>query len=150
MMRKILSTLLLSAVSLVANASIVVDNAFVRAVPPGQQNTAVFMTLHNTADKPATLIAASSSIATVAELHTHTEQSGVMQMRQIKQIALNAASKTELKPGGLHIMLLGLNKTLLDGDSIDLTLKYADGSEQQLTVPVQPVVTPEQHQHHHH
>lgn len=147
MMRTILCTLLLSAISLSAHAAVEVENAFIRAIPPGQQNTAAFMTLHNTSAKALTLVSARASVATATELHTHTEQNGVMQMRQVAEIELKAGSKTELKPGGLHIMLLGLTESLAAGDNVELTLKYADGSEQQLAVPVQPVTAG--HHHHH-
>jgi copper(I)-binding protein len=76
-------------------------------------------------------------VANVVELHTHIHDEGVMRMRKIEQIELPAGATTLLEPGGLHVMLIDLKQPLQDGSRIDLTLEYADGSMQQIEVPVQ-------------
>jgi hypothetical protein len=117
-------------------ADVSIEQPFARATPPGQPNSAAFMQLSNKGEATA-LVAAHSSVANVVELHTHIHDEGVMRMRKIEQIELPAGATTLLEPGGLHVMLIDLKQPLQDGSRIDLTLEYADGSMQQIEVPVQ-------------
>lgn len=78
--------------------SVTVENAYARAVPPGQPNSAAFLTLVNTSDTDHSLKAAASPVAATVELHTHTNNNGVMEMRQVPQIDVPAKGRTELKP----------------------------------------------------
>lgn len=133
------SALLFSSFSF-ATESIKIHDPYARAVPPGQPNSAAFMQLENTSSIDLALTSALSSVSEVTELHTHTDVDGVMQMRQVESIALPAGETAELKPGGLHIMLIGLKQPLADGDQIDLTLSYSDGSATELTLPVRHVM----------
>lgn len=151
-MRKLFvaSALLFSSLTF-AGEDVIIENAFARAVPPGQPNSAAFMTLDNHGHHDASLVSASSSVAEVTELHTHTDVDGVMQMRQIDTIEIPAGQQTHLQPGGLHVMLIGLKQNLADGDQIDLTLTFADGSEKALEIPVRHAmpVHSDGHQHSH-
>lgn len=117
-------------------ADVSIEQPFARATPPGQPNSAAFMQLSNKGEATA-LVAAHSSVANVVELHTHIHDEGVMRMRKIEQIELPAGATTLLEPGGLHVMLIDLKQPLQDGSRIDLTLEYADGSMQQIEIPVQ-------------
>lgn len=128
--------------SQLALAEVVVDHPYARAVPPGQSNSAAFMDLQNNSRKQVALISASTSVAGSVELHTHRHtEDGTMQMRQIPQVTMFAKERVVLKPGGHHIMLIGLKKPLAEGDVIDLTLNFDDGSSQQLEVPVKSVIS---------
>lgn len=120
--------------------AIQIQHPYARAMPPGQPNSAAFMTLRNMADKANAVVAASSPAAEVVELHTHTMDGGMMKMRRIEQIDIPAGGETELKPGGLHIMLIGLKEQLKPGMKIALTLKFADGSESTIEAPVQEIM----------
>jgi copper(I)-binding protein len=95
-----------------------------------------FLTLHNKDTAEHTVVAAESPVAKAVELHTHTNDNGVMRMRKIDSITVPAGGMTMLKPGGLHIMFIGLNRALNAGDSVPLTLVFADGSRIALDVPV--------------
>jgi len=131
----LLTALCLSS-SMAFAADISVEQPVARATPPGQPNSAAFMQLVNKGETTA-LVAAKSSVADVVELHTHTNDEGVMRMRKIEKIELPAGETTVLQPGGLHVMLIGLKQPLQAGSQIDLSLEYADGSQQQVEVPVQ-------------
>lgn len=120
--------------------TIQIQHPYARAVPPGQPNSAAFMTLHNRGDKANAVVAASSPAAEVVELHTHTMDGGMMKMRRVEQIDIPAGGETELKPGGLHIMLIGLKEQLNPGMKVSLTLKFADGSESTIEAPVQDIM----------
>jgi hypothetical protein len=111
-------------------------DAYVRAVPPGQPNSASFMTLTNASSGDIVLKGAESPAAKVVELHTHTMSDGMMRMRQVEQIDLPAGQSVKLQPGGLHVMMIGLQQKLVPGEQIDLALVFGDGSKLQLKVPV--------------
>lgn len=86
------------------------------------------MTLVNTSDVDHSVKSAASPVAATVELHTHTNNNGVMEMRQVPQIDIPAKSRVELKPGGLHIMLIGLTRELNVGENAQITLTFEDGS----------------------
>lgn len=137
-MKKILLLLLLTKLILSANNLEIID-PYARATPPNMKNSAVFMTLKNSTKEDKTIVKASSNVAKFVELHTHNMKNGVMTMYEIPEIKVLANHTTVLKPAGLHIMLIELNKTLNIGDSIELNLEFEDGTIQSLNVPVKSV-----------
>jgi copper(I)-binding protein len=130
------------AASAKAADAVKAENPFVRAVPPGQPNSAAFMVLVNSSDVAHQVVSASSPVANTVELHTHTNNNGVMEMRQISQIDVPAQGKAELAPGGLHIMLIELRQELKVGESVAVTLNFADGSTSVVDAPIQEVTPP--------
>ncbi|MCF6282629.1 MAG: copper chaperone PCu(A)C [Candidatus Polarisedimenticolaceae bacterium] len=133
-----LFTMLLLALSQQAFASdIAVSDAYVRAIPPGQTNSAAFMTLHNHNMQSKTLVGVESMVADVVELHEHKHEDGMMKMRRVEGgIEIAPHAMTELKPGGLHVMLIGLKQKLVPGEMIHLTLKFDDNSTQDVHAEV--------------
>lgn len=127
------------AVNSVFADSITVKNAYVRAVPDGQPNSAAFMVLVNNSAQDRALVNARSNVSKVVELHTHTKENGMMKMRQVKQIAIKAKNETVLKPGGLHVMFIGLKQALKVGSNVDLQLEFDDGAVVKLSIPVKMV-----------
>lgn len=108
---------------------VTVVDPYVRAVPPGQPNSAAFMQLQNKSTTEHAIVKAESPVSNVVELHTHINEGGVMKMRQIKQIDVPAQGSTTLKPGGFHVMFLGLKSELKPGQLVPVTLIYEDGSK---------------------
>ncbi|MCW8889275.1 MAG: copper chaperone PCu(A)C [Sedimenticola sp.] len=119
-----------------AAESVMVADAYVRAVPPGQPNSASFMVIKNHSSESFALVGAESAVAKALELHTHTMKDGMMRMRQVKQIELPAGDVVKLQPGGLHVMVIGLQQKLVPGEQVDMTLVFSDGSKLALKVPV--------------
>jgi hypothetical protein len=100
-------------------------------------NSAAYMTLRNNGSTPDALVAASTDAADLVELHTVIEENGVMKMRPVPQIAIPAAGEQQLRPGGYHVMLIGITRDLEEGDTIDLTLTLEHAGPIELSVPVQ-------------
>ena len=100
------------------------------------KNGAAFMTLHNHSQTPIKLIKATTSIAKTTELHTHIKEGDVFRMRPVPAIEIPANGSAILKPGGLHIMFLGLHHPLKEKDSFDLTLEFDNGTLLTLPVPI--------------
>ena len=144
---KYLITALLLGTSLTQAADLKIEDAMARAVPPTAKMSAAFMTLTNNADTDLAVVSAESSVAKAVELHNNTMTDGKMKMRQVNQIDLPANQTTELKPGGLHVMLIGLNKALVEGETIDLKLNFSDGSSETMDIPIQQIKPMMQHKH---
>ena len=106
--------------------SIQVTNPWSRALPPVSANGAAYVTLMNSGHHPDKLVGASSPIAQRAQLHSHSMEGGVMKMRPVTSVELPPEKKVELKPGGLHVMLMGLKQPLKQGDHFPLTLQFAN------------------------
>lgn len=110
------------------SAQIQVEDPFARATPPGQGNSAAYAVIHNDGEEDRSIVAGESPAAETVELHTHSEEDGVMRMREVESIELPAAGQVALEPGGLHIMLIDLVEALEPGERIDITLILDDGS----------------------
>jgi copper(I)-binding protein len=100
------------------------------------------MVIRNQGDKDMKLIGAESTAAKKVELHTVIEEGGMKKMRPVHDIGVKAKGETVLKPGDYHVMLIGLNKPLQEGDIVPLTLKFDDGSSQSLQAPVRKIQVP--------
>lgn len=105
---------------------------FVRMAPPGAQATGAFMVLKNKGGKDARIVGASSPAAKIVELHEHIDDGGVMKMRPVPSIIVKANGETVLKPGGLHVMLIGLTAPMNEGEKVAITLHFDDGSSRQV------------------
>jgi len=126
-----------------------VIDPYARAMPPVVPNSGAFLTLQNGARTPHRLVSASSSAAKTVELHTHINDNGVMRMRRVDGIDIPANGVAELKPGGLHIMLIGLHEPLTPDNEITLELTYQDGSSETVTAPVRKIGMGAMQQHKH-
>jgi len=105
-----------------------ISQPYARATVPGQTSGGGYLTLHN--DGPADrLISASAPVSNAVELHSMTMQGDVMRMRQLDAIEVPAGKTVELKPGGMHLMLMGLKAPLKAGDSFALKLKFERAGE---------------------
>jgi periplasmic copper chaperone A len=113
---------LLPVVAAADSGSIKVDRAWSRAAVEGHEGV-VYLTIANSGPRD-TLIAASTPVAGVADLHQTTNDNGVMKMRPVHSLPIDAGKTVTLAPGGYHIMLMGLKKTLKQGDDFPVTLTF--------------------------
>ncbi|PZP86008.1 MAG: hypothetical protein DI582_04195 [Azospirillum brasilense] len=104
--------------------------------PPSlnQPNGVGFMGLHAMQDDA--LLSARSDCCTAVELHTHVKDGDVVRMRKVASIPLPAEDMVMLRPGGYHLMLIGLKKPLKDGDSVPVTLQFKHAPEQNIELMV--------------
>ena len=133
-----LAAVLLSAFGAVAAAqtgSVEVTNAWARATPAKAENGAAYLTLQS--PTPDRLTGASTPVAKKAELHEMTMERGVMMMGPIEGIDLPAGQPVTLKPGAMHIMLLGLTQPLVAGQSFPVTLSFAKSGTREVTVSIE-------------
>ena len=130
-----------------AFAQVKVDSAWARSTVPGQQAGGGFMTLQSAAADR--LLGGTTPVAERLELHTMTMEGDVMKMRQIERIDLPAGQRVELKPGGLHVMFIGLKQPLTLGTKVPVTLKFEKAGELkiEMTVTSRPPPAGEQPKH---
>ena len=129
-----------------AQSELVIEEGYVRGLPPGQPNTAAFMRLSNNGEQPLTVVGVGSDVAKRAEIHRSTVKNGLMHMEKLADITIAAGATFELTPGANHLMLMGLEKTLVAGDSVKLRFSLKNGSQHTATLKVRSVLD----EHHHH
>lgn len=133
--RGLLAVALLAATAAQAQNAPKVEKAWARPTVAGQAGGGGFLTISGGAAADR-LLSASAGIAKAVEIHKMEMDGNVMRMRPVDAIDVPAGGTVELKPGGLHIMFVGLNKTLKAGDRFPLTLKFEKAGEQKVDVLV--------------
>lgn len=124
-----------------------IGHPWARPTAAGQAAGGGYLKLTN-AGAADRLLSASSEVAASVELHTMTMDGNVMRMRQVEGIDVPAGQTVELKPGGLHIMFMGLKAPLKVGDKFPLKLKFEKAGEVTVTVNVeQPKAAAPEHKH---
>ena len=132
------AVLALSASTLWAQ-TVKVEEPWVRGTVASQKATGAFMRL--TSEKNARLVAASSPVAGVVEIHEMAMEKDVMKMRQIPGLDLAAGRTTELKPGGYHVMLMDLKQPMKGGETVPITLVFEDDAKKRFTQDIKASVT---------
>jgi len=116
----------------VSYAQVSVKEPWVRATVAQQQATGAFLQI--TSATPARLVSASSPVAAVVEIHEMSMDAGVMKMRAVPALELPAGVSVELKPGGYHVMLMGLKNQIKAGDSVPLSLVVEGTNKKRETI----------------
>ncbi|MBX3662381.1 MAG: copper chaperone PCu(A)C [Burkholderiales bacterium] len=112
--------------------TVTVRDAWIRGTVQGQSATGAFMEL--TAKAHARLVAASSPVAGVAEVHNMRMENGVMRMFPVAGIDIPAGRSVKLASGGYHVMLMQLQKPLNAGDKVPLSLTFELADKKRETV----------------
>jgi len=123
-----------------SNQPIQVRDAWVRSASAGEggsqdtaqgmmdhssgSNSAAYMVIVNESSDPDRLTQAESDVAHSTELHKSENVDGVMTMRPVEVVEIPAGGAAELKPGGLHIMLVGLTQDLKAGEKVRIILEF--------------------------
>lgn len=114
-----------------------IDNAWAR---PGSENgvSAIYMTLLNGSSEADSVVSISSPVAGMVEIHeTYEREEGMMGMRTAENVTIPARDALIFKPGGIHVMLMQLNREIALGDSVEFTIGFANGDEITEMAPVQ-------------
>ncbi len=107
------------------SSGITVSDAWVRVPGNSMGPTAAYMTIANSGSADDALLSATSSVAGSVEIHqTTTDASGMTGMSPVDRIAVPAGKSTSLAPGGFHMMLMDLTRTLAAGDKVQLELTF--------------------------
>ena len=117
---------------------LMVKDPYARSARPNAPTGAAFMMLQNHTDQDLKLIGVRSDVAKRVELHTHIDKGdGIMQMRQIEGgIAIPAGESHMMKRGGDHVMLMGLNLSLVDGETITVIFEFENAKDMTVEIPI--------------
>lgn len=107
------------------------------ARPSTVRTGAAYFRLTNKGDSADALISVAGDVADKVELHTMTMDGNIMRMRKVESLILPAGKSIAIEPGGLHIMLIGLKKPLVEGESFPLHLTFKKAGGVDITVHVQ-------------
>lgn len=119
-----------------ADGDAVVEGAWARAATQGGAGAAYF-SIRNTGSKPLRLIDVRTDLASIVTLHkTEVDTKGVARMSAIPTTTIAPGATLTLKPGGIHAMMMDLEKPLLEGQSFPLRLKFYDMDELIVDVPI--------------
>ncbi len=130
---------------------VTISGAWARATVPGQDSASVGLDIIS--QKDANIVAVSSAAAKSVEIHSMTEENGMMKMRALDDFPLKARQETALGSNGNHLMLIGLKKALVAGDRVPLTLILQFSDKHKEKVEVKAEVRPlneihDEHMHH--
>ena len=116
---------------------LVIDHPWARASIGAARTGAAYMTIRNEGAAADRLVAARSEAAEKVELHSHVAEGDIMRMRPVDAIEIPAGGSVELRPGGLHLMLMGLRHPLKEGEVFPATLTFERAGEVQIGVEVE-------------
>ena len=129
------ASLVVASAALAQTNQLEVSNAWARATPGKAENGAAYLTIQS--PTPDRLLTVSSPVAKKAELHTMSMEGMVMKMRPLAGVDIPAGQPVTLKPGGQHVMLLGLDAPLREGQSFPLTLTFEKAGTRTVTVAIE-------------
>lgn len=135
-MRAFIAAVLLFATQFAVAENISIEDSQIRQPMPGRTVTAGYLTLHNHTAVEQQLVAVSSAAFARIELHQHSHRDGMMRMEQVDAITIAANASVSLAPGGLHLMLFEPVAALQPGQTVGLTLVFANGEQLAIEAPV--------------
>ncbi len=115
-------------------AAVEIKQAFIKQIPPGQTRAAVYLNLINNSEKEQVINYVHSPVADHVEVHRHFHENGMMQMRPVNHVRVDAGKELIFSPGGYHLMLFGVYDELKLGEEFELTVEFESGTV--VTVPV--------------
>src|SRR5262249_2001038 len=105
--------------------SLKISSPWARATPKGAPVGGAYMTITNTGNVPDRLIRGSSDLSSHLEIHEMSMDNGVMKMRPLERgLEIKPGQTVEFKPGGYHVMFVGLKKPFEEGQNVKATLEF--------------------------
>ncbi|MCD1625350.1 copper chaperone PCu(A)C [Seohaeicola saemankumensis] len=122
---------------LASGDAVVIEGAWSRASIGTSRPGVAYMRLQNTGDALVTVTGLRTDLAMMPMIHTSTtDAQGVNRMSHLEQVEIAAGETVALEPGGLHVMLMDLQRPMIEGESFTLSLILADGEEITVEVPI--------------
>lgn len=104
---------------------LVIESAWVRLLPPTARSTALYFTVKNQSADSMRIERLTLDWASHAEFHETLERDGMMHMVPLEDAQLAPGQSMEFKPGGKHVMVMGLREPLQAGAQLSATLHYS-------------------------
>jgi copper(I)-binding protein len=122
----------------VSVGDLTITAAAIKAMTPGQPVGGGFLTIANKGGADDRLVSVSVSTgAKRVELHEMSMDNDIMTMRKLADgLPLPAGQIVEMKPGGLHMMLMGVAAPYKAGDMVRATLTFEKAGTVEIDIPV--------------
>ena len=125
-----------------------IGHPWARATPKGATVGAGYLTITNKGAEPDRLIGGSAAPASRFEVHATVTENGVARMRQVNGLEIKPGETVEFKPGGMHLMFVGLRQPLAQGQTVKGTLVFEKAGTVAIEFAVQAVGAPAGGQRH--
>lgn len=119
-------------------------------LPPGMNMMAGYITIRNNSKKPLVLISFSSPLFKRVEAHQTVNKSGMLAMKKQALLTVPAESRLQLKPGGIHFMLIGPKRPLQLSETVRILCETDNQQRIKLELTVRPLSSTHKTGHHHH
>ena len=120
-----------------------IEGSWTRATPPNAKAGGAFLKLTNKGHHADRLIGASSSVSKVVEVHEMAMVNDVMKMQELTDgLAIEPGATVELKPGGYHLMLIGIHNPIAKGDMVKITLEFEKAGKVDVMFPAAELGAP--------
>ena len=131
--------------------SLEIQHPWSRATPKGATVAGGYLKIVNTGRTPDRLIGGSTEAAPKFEIHEMSMQGGVMKMRQLpKGIEIKPGQTVELKPGGYHLMFIGITAPFEQGKRVKGTLEFEKAGKVEVEYTVEAIGSTPKGGHHNH
>ena len=114
------------------NPPVTISNMWAKTTVPGGAVSAAYMQIKSA--KPVKLVKVEAAIANIVEIHDMKMKDGVMEMKALDAVDIPANKLVELKPGGMHVMLINVKQPINKGDKIPLTLTFESADKKSFTM----------------
>ena len=118
-----------------AATPVTISNVWAKTTVPGGAVSAAYMQIKSA--KPVKLVKVETAIANIVEIHDMKMNDGVMEMKALDAVDIPANKVVELKPGGMHVMLIKVKQPINKGDKIPLTLTFEGADKKSFTMNVE-------------
>ena len=144
--------LLSASVSADDDGLLVIEDAWVRALPPTQSVTSAYLSVTNPGSAPVAIIGGEAELAGEVQIHTTRDVDGYMRMERLQQLELPPGGSARLAPGGVHLMLMQLQRMPAVGERLRLCLILSSGQSACTEAEVKKSADagPRDHHEHHH
>lgn len=116
---------------------LILETPWTRATPPAAKVAGGYLTITNAGDAADRLVGGDAAFAERVEIHEMAMADGVMRMRPLEEgLAVAPGETVTLEPGGYHLMLMGLSAPLTQGETVEVTLRFAEAGEVTVTLDV--------------
>ena len=119
-----------------SSALISIEHAWSPEAPPVVKVMAGYMKINNLSNKDIKIEKLSSNLFKRVEIHLSEKKNGMMRMIKQKNLIIKAKSHIELKPGALHMMLIGKSKAIKAGENIPVALTFNNGETTHINLKV--------------
>lgn len=126
----------------VAVGTLKISAPWARATPKGAAVGGGYLTITNTGGSPDRLVGGTTDISSRFEIHEMTLDNGVMKMHEIGQgLEIKPGEKVELKPGGYHVMFMGLKQQLVQGQHFKAILQFEKAGKVEIDFAIEGMGT---------